>query len=335
MSIAATIVIAFVAIFVIVLTVKGIRVVPERSVMMIERLGKFSRQLNPGLNIIVPVIDAPRQVPVRTTIRDGSGAKYHRVNMETSLDLREQVYDFPAQQVITRDNVGILVDAVVYFAIMEPQKATYEIANLPLALETLTQTTLRNVIGEMDLDDTLSSRDTINAKLVDTIDQAANGWGVKVNRVEVQDIQPPQDVTQAMEQVMKAERERRANVTEAEGFKRAEVLKAEGERDARIAEAEGEQKAQIAEAKGEAEAIREVARAKGEELAILKEHLGERGTADYLVALRYMETLDNMAKNDNVVWMPHSATDVGSLIGGFKKLIETGPSTPSGPVGTA
>lgn len=332
MSVAATIVIAFVAVFVIVMTVKGIRVVPERSVMMIERLGKFSRQLNPGLNIIVPVIDAPRTVPVRTTIRDGSGNKYHQVTMEKSLDLREQVYDFPAQQVITRDNVGILVDAVVYFAIMEPQKATYEIANLPLALETLTQTTLRNVIGEMDLDDTLSSRDTINAKLVDTIDQAANGWGVKVNRVEVQDIQPPADVTQAMEQVMKAERERRANVTEAEGFKKAEVLKAEGERDARIAQAEGEQKAQIAEAKGEAEAIREVARAKGEELNILKEHLGEQGTADYLVALRYMETLDNMAKNDNVVWMPHSATEVGGMIGGFKKLIESGPGSSGGPV---
>ena len=325
MSEAFTIVLVFVAIFVVVITIKGIRVVPERSVMMIERLGKVSRELNPGLNIIIPIVDAPRLVPVRTTTRDEMGNKVHTIEMEKSLDLREQVYDFPAQQVITRDNVGILVDAVVYFAIMDPKRATYEIANLPLALETLTQTTLRNVVGEMDLDDTLSSRDTINAKLVDTIDQAANGWGVKVNRVEVQDIQPPQDVTQAMEQVMKAERERRANVTEAEGFKRAEVLKAEGERDARVAEAEGERQAQIAEAQGEAEAIREVARAKGEELAILKEHLGEQGTADYLVALRYMETLDSMAKNENVVWMPHSATDVGSMIGGFKKLIASGP----------
>lgn len=324
MSMGATIVIGLIALFVLVLAVKGIRTVPERSVMMIERLGKFSRQLDPGLNFIVPIIDSPRLMPVRATIRDSSGNKYHQITMESSLDLREQVYDFPAQQVITRDNVGILVDAVVYFAIMEPSKATYEIANLPLALETLTQTTLRNVIGEMDLDDTLSSRDTINAKLVSTIDQAANGWGVKVNRVEVQDIQPPSDVTQAMEQVMKAERERRANVTEAEGFKRAEVLRAEGERDARVAQAEGEQKAQIAEAKGEAEAIREVASAKGEELNILKAHLGQQGTADYLVALRYMDTLDAMAKNDNVVWMPHSATDVGSLIGGFKKLIESG-----------
>lgn len=322
---AITTIFAFIAILVIVLTVKGIRVVPERSVMMIERLGKFSRQLNAGLNVIIPIIDAPRKVPVRTTIRDGNGNKYHQVTMETNLDLREQVYDFPAQQVITRDNVGILVDAVVYFAIMDAKRATYEIANLPLALETLTQTTLRNVIGEMDLDDTLSSRDTINAKLVETIDQAANGWGVKVNRVEVQDITPPQDVTQAMEQVMKAERERRANVTEAEGFKKAEVLKAEGQRDARIAEAEGEKVAQLKEAEGEADAIRAVARAKGEELQILAAHLGQQGTADYLVALRYMETLDNMAKNENVVWMPHSATDVGAMIGGFKKLVESGP----------
>ncbi|MFZ8990873.1 MAG: SPFH domain-containing protein [Pseudohongiellaceae bacterium] len=324
MSIAATIVIAFIAIFIIVLTVKGIRIVPERSVMMIERLGRFSRQLDAGLNIIIPVIDSPRQVPIRSTIKGDDGRKTHRITMETSLDLREQVYDFPAQQVITRDNVGILVDAVVYFAIMDAQKATYEITNLPLALETLTQTTLRNVIGEMDLDDTLSSRDTINAKLVDTIDQAANGWGVKVNRVEVQDIAPPADVTQAMEQVMKAERERRANVTEAEGFKRAEVLRAEGERDARIAQAEGEQKAQIAEAKGEAEAIREVARAKGEEIRILEERLGVQAVADYLVALRYMDTLDQMAKNNNVVWMPHSVTDLGSMIGGFKQLVQSG-----------
>ena len=331
---AITIIFAFVALFVIVLTVKGIRVVPERSVMMIERLGKFSRQLNAGLNLIIPIIDSPRKIPVRTTIRDDVGNKYHQVTMETSLDLREQVYDFPAQQVITKDNVGILVDAVVYFAIMEPQRATYEIANLPLALETLTQTTLRNVIGEMDLDDTLSSRDTINAKLVETIDQAANGWGVKVNRVEVQDITPPQDVTQAMEQVMKAERERRANVTEAEGFKKAEVLRAEGQRDARIAEAEGEKVAQLKEAEGEADAIRAVAKAKGEELQILSAHLGQQGTADYLVALRYMETLDNMAKNDNVVWMPHSATEVGSMIGGFKKLIESQPVPSGGVAGT-
>ena len=328
MTVAGIIVFAIVAIFVIVLTVKGIRIVPERSVMMIERLGRFSRQLNAGLNIIVPVVDSPRLVPIRTTVKDADGKKAHLISMEISLDLREQVYDFPAQQVITRDNVGILVDAVVYFAIMDAKKATYEIANLPLALETLTQTTLRNVIGEMDLDDTLSSRDTINAKLVDTIDQAANGWGVKVNRVEVQDIEPPADVTRAMEQVMKAERERRANVTEAEGFKRAEVLRAEGEREARIAQAEGEQKAQIAEAKGEAEAIREVANAKGEELRILKMQLGEQGVADYLVALRYMETLDNMAKNNNVVWMPHSATDLGSMIGGFKKLVQSAPVSP-------
>ena len=328
MTVAGIIVFAIVAIFVIVLTVKGIRIVPERSVMMIERLGRFSRQLNAGLNIIVPVVDSPRLVPIRTTVKDADGKKAHLISMEISLDLREQVYDFTAQQVITRDNVGILVDAVVYFAIMDAKKATYEIANLPLALETLTQTTLRNVIGEMDLDDTLSSRDTINAKLVDTIDQAANGWGVKVNRVEVQDIEPPADVTRAMEQVMKAERERRANVTEAEGFKRAEVLRAEGERDARIAQAEGEQKAQIAEAKGEAEAIREVANAKGEELRILIMQLGEQGVADYLVALRYMETLDNMAKNNNVVWMPHSATDLGSMIGGFKKLVQSAPVSP-------
>ncbi len=320
LSIALTIVLAVFALFIVILVVKGIRIVPEQSVMMIERLGKFSRQLNPGLNIIIPVIDAPREVLWRTTHMDEIGQKRHVVHSVTNLDLREQVYDFPAQQVITRDNVGIRVDAVVYFQVVNAKKATYEIANLPVALETLTQTTLRNVIGEMELDETLSSRDVINSSLVATIDEAAEGWGVKVNRVEVQDIEPPADVTASMEQVMKAERERRARITEAEGIKAAVVLKAEGERDARIAEAEGERQAQIAEAKGRAEAIREIAEAKKKELELLAERLGSE-LPSYLVALRYMESVDRMAENQNVVWMPHSVGDLGSYLGGFKQLL--------------
>jgi regulator of protease activity HflC (stomatin/prohibitin superfamily) len=327
-------VLAIAAAFVAILIIKGIRIVPEQSVVMIERLGKFSRLLNPGLNVIIPIVDSPREVVWRSTIRDGVGNKQHVMAMQTSLDLREQVYDFPQQQVITKDNVGIGVDAVVYFQIMDPQKATYEIANLPQALETLTQTTLRNVIGDMELDETLSSRETINTKLVTTIDEAASGWGVKVNRVEVQDIVPPPDVTQSMERVMKAERDRRATITEAEGIKRSQVLQAEGERDARIAEAEGEQKAQIAEAKGKADAIVSVAKAKQEEIALLTEKLGKDNVAQYLVALRYMDTLDKMAQNNNVVWMPHSATDLAGMIGGYKKLIETIP-VPAGQSGAA
>ena len=326
MSIAFTVVLAVFAIFIIVLVVKGIRIVPEQSVMMIERLGKFSKQLNPGLNIIIPVLDAPRSILWRRTHKDGA-MKVHFVESQILIDLREQVYDFPAQQVITSDNVGIQVDAVVYFQVVNAKKATYEIMNLPTALETLTQTTLRNVIGEMELDDTLSSRDKINAELVSTIDDAAKGWGVKVNRVEVQDISPPQDVTSAMEQVMKAERERRARITEAEGIKKAVVLKAEGQRDARIAEAEGERQAQITEAQGQAEAIKEVAAAKARELELLKRDLGA-DLPSYLVALRYMETMDKMAGNDNVVWMPHSAGDLSSYIGGFRQLLSTEQTVP-------
>lgn len=330
---ALLVVLAIAAIFVAVLIIKGIRIVPEQSVVMIERLGKFSRLLSPGLNVIVPIVDSPREVMWRSTIRDGEGHKRHVMAMQAALDLREQVYDFPQQQVITKDNVGIGVDAVVYFQIMDAQKATYEIANLPQALETLTQTTLRNVVGDMELDETLSSRETINTKLVTTIDEAANGWGVKVNRVEVQDIIPPPDVTQSMERVMKAERDRRATITEAEGIKRSQVLQAEGERDARIAEAEGERQAQIAEASGQAEAIVSVAKAKQEEIGLLTEKLGKDNVAQYLVALRYMETLDKMAQNNNVVWMPHSATDLGSMIGGYKKLIETASVPTEQPVG--
>jgi regulator of protease activity HflC (stomatin/prohibitin superfamily) len=323
MTEAVMIVIAAVGVFVVTLVVKGIRIVPEQSAVMIERLGKFRNQLDAGLNIIIPVIDKPRSVPWRTTVKEG-GQKFYVVSNITNLDLREQVYDFPSQSVITRDNVGIQVDAVVYFQITNPQKAVYEISNLPIALETLTQTTLRNVIGEMDLDDTLTSRETINASLVETIDGAAQAWGVKVNRVEVQDITPPQDVLASMEQQMKAERERRARVTEAEGFKSAEVLRAEGERDARIAQADGEREAQIREAEGQAQAIERLAEAEKAKLLRVQEALGG-DTGDYLIGLRYMETLDQMSGNQNVVWMPHSATDLGSFIGGYKSLLGQGP----------
>lgn len=325
MTEALMIVIATIGVFIITLLVKGIRIVPEQSAVMIERLGKFRGQLNAGLNIIIPVIDKPRSVPWRVTVKE-AGQKFYMVSQITNLDLREQVYDFPSQSVITRDNVGIQVDAVVYFQIINPQKAVYEISNLPIALETLTQTTLRNVIGEMDLDDTLTSRETINASLVETIDSAAQAWGVKVNRVEVQDITPPQDVLASMEQQMKAERERRARVTEAEGFKSAAVLRAEGERDARIAEADGEREAQIREAEGQAQAIELLANAEKSKLLRVQEALGG-DTGDYLIGLRYMETLDQMASNQNVVWMPHSATDLGSFIGGYKTLL--GQSTAS------
>lgn len=314
------IVVAFIAVFVIVLVVKGIRIVPEQSAVMIERLGKFRTQLHPGLNIIIPVVDQARSVPWRQTVKE-AGQKFHVVSNITNLDLREQVYDFPSQSVITRDNVGIQVDAVVYFQITDARKAVYEISNLPIALETMTQTTLRNVIGEMDLDDTLTSRETINASLVETIDAAAQAWGVKVNRVEVQDIIPPQDVQASMEQQMKAERERRARVTEAEGFKRAEVLRAEGQRDARIAEAEGEKAAAITEAEGQAQAIERLASAEKAKLQRVQEALAG-DSSNYLIGMRYMETLDRMASNDNVVWMPHSATDLASFIGGYRHLME-------------
>ena len=322
MTTAVMIVMAAVAVFIITLVVKGIRIVPEQSAVMIERLGKFRTQLDAGLNIIIPVIDKPRSVPWRTTVKEG-GQKFYVVSNITNLDLREQVYDFPSQSVITRDNVGIQVDAVVYFQITDARRAVYEISNLPIALETLTQTTLRNVIGEMDLDDTLTSRETINASLVETIDGAAQAWGVKVNRVEVQDITPPQDVQAAMEQQMKAERERRARVTEAEGFKRAEVLRAEGERDARIAQADGEREAAIREADGNGQAIERLAQSEKAKLQRVQEALGQE-VGEYLIGMRYMETLDQMAGNQNVVWMPHSATDLGGFIGGYKHLLKQG-----------
>ena len=320
-------VIGFFAIFIITLVVKGIRIVPEQTTVMIERLGKFHRQLSPGLNIIIPMVDAARSIPWRSTIRR-DGMKLYVVENITNLDLREQVYDFPSQAVITKDNVGIQVDAVVYFQIIDPKKSVYEILNLPGALETLTQTTLRNVVGEMDLDETLTSRETINAGLIATIGGAADGWGVKVNRVEVQDISPPEDVSRSMEQQMKAERDRRARVTEAEGYKAAEVLRAEGERDAQVATAEGDKLAAIMRAEGEAQAIIRLAEAEKSKLNLVAEAMPQQ-FAEYLIGTRYMETLDNMAANNNVVWMPHGAQDLGGFIGGYKTLLGSSPVQPT------
>ncbi len=321
MTTALMITMGFFSLFVITLLIKGIRIVPEQSAVMIERLGKFRTQLNPGLNIIVPVIDKHRGILWRSTIRDGE-QRFHSISEIANIDLREQVYDFPSQSVITSDNVGIRVDAVVYFQVIDAKRTVYEISNLPNALETLTQTTLRNIIGEMELDQTLTSRDTINAKLVETIDAAAGAWGIKINRVEVQDITPPQDVQASMEQQMKAERERRARVTEADGIREAQVMKAQGERDARIAMADGEREAAIREAQGHAEAVERLADAEKYRVQIVAEALGAEAP-EFLIGMRYMETLDRMAANENTVWMPHSATDLASFIGGYKHLLQS------------
>ena len=213
------------AFIVIALVSAGVKVVPQSETRVIERLGRFHAVLPPGLNIIWPFIDKPKMVYTRSMV-----GNYARIVSTSVIDLREQVYDFPSQQVITKDNVTTEINALIYFQIVDPKKSVYEIENLPNAIEKLTQTSLRNVIGELELDETLTSRDTINSKLQAILDEATNKWGVKVNRVELQDITPPESVRVAMEKQMQAERNRRAEILNAEVEKKSLILRSEGER---------------------------------------------------------------------------------------------------------
>jgi regulator of protease activity HflC (stomatin/prohibitin superfamily) len=243
---------------------------------------------------------------------------------EDRIDLREAVYDFPKQNVITRDNIVTEINALIYFQIMDPVRAVYEIANLPQAIEKLTQTSLRNVIGEMDLDDTLSSRDTINSKLQEILDDATNKWGVKVNRVELQDINPPLDIRAAMEKQMRAERDKRATILEAEGTQQAQILEAKGRRDAEISIAEGEKNSNILVAEGKAAARIMVANAEAKAIKVVTEAIDKTGDpVNYLIAMKYLESLKEMTsgKDNKVVYMPYEATGVLSSVGGIKDLL--------------
>ena len=247
----------------IVIVVKGVRIVRQSESMVIERLGKYRTTLNAGINIIIPIVDRPRDIVWRLSGEMPDGTKVIQYKMKDRVDLRETVFDFPKQGVITKDNVVTEINALIYFQITDAVKAVYEINNLPNAIEKLTQTTLRNVIGELELDECLTSRDTINMKLRTILDEATNKWGVKVNRVELQDINPPTDIKEAMEKQMRAERTRRAQIIDAEGTKTAAILEAEGRKGADINQAEGQKQARILKAEGEAQARLAVAEAEG------------------------------------------------------------------------
>jgi regulator of protease activity HflC (stomatin/prohibitin superfamily) len=327
------IILVLVAIFVIVLAARGFTIVQQAEAVVIERLGKYHRTLHSGMNVIWPIFDKAREIEWRFVIerpKIGTVVEKRRVRR---IDLRETVYDFPRQNVITRDNVVTEINALLYFQIVDPVKAVYEIANLPDAIEKLTQTTLRNVIGEMDLDETLSSRDTINNKLRAILDEATDKWGVKVNRVELQDINPPADIRDAMEKQMRAERDRRAKILEAEGLKKSQVLESEGTREAEVNRAEGEKRARILVAEGEAEARIRVASAEAEAITLVTEAIStSRGDpANYLIAVKYIETLKEMVsgKDNKVVYLPFEATGVLGSIGGIKDMLQ-GSKTGSG-----
>ncbi|MCX4331237.1 MAG: SPFH/Band 7/PHB domain protein [Muribaculaceae bacterium] len=304
----------------------GVKVVPQSETRVIERLGRFHSVLGPGLNFIVPFIDRPKTIYTRRIENAPGGRVIVRMNATPVIDLREQVYDFPSQQVITRDNVTTEINALLYFQITDPKKAVYEIDNLPNAIEKLTQTSLRNVIGELELDETLTSRDTINSKLQAILDDATNKWGVKVNRVELQDITPPASVRQAMEKQMQAERNRRAEILNAEGEKQSRILRSEGEKASQINQAEAIKQAEILRAEGEAKAIILNAEAEAEAIRRVADAVSATHTdpATYILAMKYIDTLREMTsgQDNKTVYIPYEASSVLSSIGSIKGLFK-------------
>jgi regulator of protease activity HflC (stomatin/prohibitin superfamily) len=326
MSTILGILIAIIVLFIIILFAKGIRVIPQASAMIIERLGKYHKTLKSGFNVIIPIIDRPRTIDVIFTKKMADGRVYQYTKVMDKLDLRETVYDFPRQNVITRDNVVIEIDAIIYYQIMDPFKATYEIANYPDAIEKLTKTTLRNVIGEMDLDETLSSRDKINNRLRIILDEATDKWGIKINRVEIQDINPPKDIKDAMEKQMRAERDRRAIILSAEGEKQAAILQSEGVKQSAINKADGERQAKILQAEGEAQAKVKIAEAEAVAIKTIASAISTTKTdpGTYLIALKYIEAFKELStgKDNKTVFMPFESSSILASLGSIKEIFK-------------
>jgi len=280
-----------------------IKIVPQAQALVVERLGAYLETWSVGIHFKVPFID---RVAKRVL-------------------LKEQVVDFAPQPVITKDNIQMQINALLYFQIMDPFKAVYEINNLPNAIEKLTQTTLRNIIGEMELDQTLTSRDTINTKLRSVLDDATNKWGIKVNRVELQDITPPESVLQAMEKQMQAERNKRATILTSEGEKQAAILQSEGEKTSRINRAEADRQQAILIADGQAEAKMRVAEAEAVAIQKITDAVGQStNPANYLIAQKYIQMMEELAKNGNqkTVYLPYEATGIMGSIGGIKEMFK-------------
>ena len=314
----------FIALIAIIYVLAGFTIVQQSETRVVERLGKYDRTLQSGINFIFPIIDRTRPIYSRYESTSIDRENYVISTLSSKIDLREQVYDFPKQSVITKDNVTTSINALLYFQIVDPVKAVYEIDNLPNAIEKLTQTTLRNVIGELELDETLTSRDTINSKLRAVLDDATNKWGVKVNRVELQDITPPESVRRSMEQQMQAERERRAKVLEARGQKEAMILKSEGEKESQINQAEAERQTQILRAQGEADARVLEATAEAEAIRKVAEAIAstKADPATYMLVSRYIDTLKEMAsgQDSKLVYLPYESSNLMSALGAMTDL---------------
>ena len=293
------------------IVVKSVKIVGQAEVLVVERLGRFHRVARSGLNILIPFIERPRTLDVRYMQSDVSGVRRIVAGSTSRIDLREQVLNFPSQPVITKDNVTIDIDAVLYYRVADPQKATYAVSNLPYALETLTRTTLRNIVGEMELDQTLASREEINKRMREVIQQA-------------------------MELQMRAERERRAAVTTAEAGKRAAILESEGVREAQIRRAEGEREAAILRAQGQAEARLATAQAEAEALRRIASALPEGQAAMYLLGQKYLEALPMLTQGKGTtIFLPAEAAGVMGALGGLREVLRaTGHGQDATPPGT-
>ena len=288
-------------VIILIIAFKSIKVVKQSEVYIIERLGKFHKVADAGLTIIVPFVDHVRSV----------------------VSLKEQTMDIPPQGVITEDNVTIVIDTVVFFQITDPAKAVYEIQSLKKGIEYLAITTIRDIVGKMNLDSTFSSRDLINNQLRILLDEATDKWGCKVNRVEIKDIRPPEDIRDAMEKQMNAERNKRAAILQAEGEKQAAITIAEGQKEAAILQAEADKESRIRKAAGEAEAIREVAKAKAKEIEMVYESIKNANPDDTLVQLKSLEALKEVAKGEaNKVFIPFEATSALASLGSIKEVMK-------------
>ena len=279
---------------------KTIKVVKQSEVYIIERLGKFHKVADAGLTIIVPFIDHVRSI----------------------VSLKQQTMDIPPQGVITHDNVTITIDTVVFYKITDPAKAVYEIQSLKKGIEYLAITTIRDIVGKMDLDETFSSRDNINDQLRVILDEATDQWGCKIDRVEIKDITPPADIRDAMEKQMNAERNKRAQILQAEGERQSAITLAQGKKEAAILAAEADKEAAIRRAAGEAEAIKQVAEAKAQEIAMVYEAMMKSNPDEKLVQLKSLETLKEVANGDaNKVFIPFEATSALSSLGAVKEIL--------------
>ena len=287
-------------VIILIIAVKSIKVVRQSEVYIIERLGKFYKVADAGLTIIVPFLDHVRSV----------------------VSLKQQTMDVPPQGVITKDNVTITIDTVVFYQITDPAKAVYEIQSLKKGIEYLAITTIRDIIGKMNLDETFSSRDGINNKLRIVLDEATDRWGCKIDRVEIKDINPPADIRDAMEKEMNAERNKRAMILESEAQRQSAITIAEGKKQAAILEAEADKESRIRRAVGEAQAIKEVAEAKAKEIQMVYDAMKKADPNDKLVQLKSLEALEEVAKGDaNKVFIPFEATSALSSLGAMKEIV--------------